>query len=71
MLTNLSDESLTDKAQIWLADTMEKKKIMFAKDIYRMGEEHGFSDFILKKAKSDLPITSKRIDNRWKWIWDV
>ena len=70
-LTNLGDASLIDKAQVWLTNLMAKNKELYASDGYRMAEEAGFNDSVLKRAKQDLPITSKRLENRWKWIWEL
>jgi len=70
-LTKLSDESAKDKAEVWLTALMAKKKELFASDVYRMAEETGFSDSVLKKAKVDLPITSVQTDKRWKWVWEL
>ena len=70
-LSNPGEASLMDKSQIWLTNLMAKNKEMYASDIYRMAEENGFSDSVLKKAKQDLPISSKRIENRWKWVWEL
>ena len=70
-LANLGEASLIDKAQIWLTNLMAKNKEIYASDGYRMAEEAGFSDSALKRAKQDLPITSKKIENRWRWIWEL
>ena len=70
-LTDPGEASLIDKAQIWLTNLMAKNKELYASDGYRMAEEAGFNDSVLKRAKKDLPITSKRLENRWKWIWDL
>jgi len=70
-LTNLKEASLIDKAQIWLTNLMAKNKEIYASDGYRMAEEAGFSDSVLKRAKQDLPIASKKIEDRWKWTWEL
>ena len=70
-LIELSDPSLTDKCLKWLIDLMAKEKELYASDVYRLAETKGFSDGILKKAKKELPITSFKHENRWKWLWEL
>jgi len=70
-LTQLTDQSLTNKCQIWLTNLLAKNKELYASDVYRMAEEEGYSDSLLKKVRHSLPITSKRIENRWKWFWEL
>ena len=54
-----------------MTNLMAKNKEMYASDVYRMAEEKGFSDSLLKKAKKDLPITSKQVEKRWIWFWEL
>jgi bifunctional DNA primase/polymerase-like protein/AAA domain-containing protein len=70
-LTKLTDQSLTDKAQLWLTKLMSKNKEMYASDIYRLAEKQGYSDGILKRAKKELPVGSKKDGKGWKWCWQI
>jgi len=70
-LTQLTDQSLTNKCQLWLTELMSKKKQIPAKELYDLGEDKQFSSSLIKKVKRDLPITVDRIENRWWWVWAI
>jgi hypothetical protein len=70
-LTQLTDQSLTNKCQVWLTDLMSNEKELFASDVYRLAESQGYSDGVLKKAKKELPILTQKVEQRWKWLWDL
>lgn len=66
----LSDNTMTDKAELFLADLFSKNSEMFARNVYSMGEAEGFSDGVLKRAKKNLGcIKVDRVDSTGPWIW--
>ena len=68
-----SDESMRDKAEEFLINLFSQHNSKRATEVYRMGEDEGFSGSLLKKVKKDLGIESIR-DNRdspWKWVWPI
>ncbi len=66
----VSDKTLTDHAEVFLAKLFSKNTEMFAKDVYALGEEKGFTAFVLKTAKKNLGITVDRLEkNQGPWIW--
>ncbi len=70
-LEQLSDQSLTDRCQLWLTDILSEEKVMYSADVYRLAKAEGFSDGIVKKAKKDLPIKSEQFEKKWRMIWDI
>lgn len=67
----LNEQSMKEKCELWLTELMPSKIEMWASEVYRLAEIEGFNDSTLKKAKDNLPITSKKIEKRWKWVWDL
>jgi hypothetical protein len=66
----LSDNTMTGKGEIFLADLFSKNSEMFVRDVYNMGEAEGLSPGVLKKAKKNLGcIKVSRVDNTGPWIW--
>jgi hypothetical protein len=70
-LKTLDDESMTGKCETWLSELMPGKREIWASEIYRLAEIQGFTGGIVKKAKKGLPITSKQVDKRWMWVWNL
>jgi hypothetical protein len=68
-LTQLTDQSTTNKCQLWLTDLMSERKKILATKLYELGEDKNFSSSLIKKVKKELPITVDRIENRWWWFW--
>ena len=68
-----SDETLKGKAEEWLINLFAQNSCMRATDVYRMGEEEGFSGSLLKIVKKDLGIQSHRDGEKsaWKWSWSI
>ena len=67
-----SDETLKDKAEEWLISLFSQGGAIRASDVYRMGEEEGFSGSLLKVVKKDLGINAIRNANGyWDWTWTL
>ena len=65
-----SDETMSAKAEIFLTRLFSKNSEMYARDVYRMAEEAGLSDGVIKKAKGNLGcITPEKLPNNGPWIW--
>jgi hypothetical protein len=66
----LSDSTMTDKAEVWLAEIFSGTEEMFAKTIYDAGEKEGFSSSVIKKAKKNLGcIEVDRVEGNGPWVW--
>ena len=67
-----SDETLKGKAEEWLINLFSQGGTMRASDVYRMGEEEGYSGSLLKIVKKDLGINAVRNANGyWDWTWTL
>lgn len=65
-----SDETMKHKAEEWLINLFSRKGNMRATEVYRMGEEEGFSGSLLKIVKKDLGIDAvKNTSGYWEWTW--
>lgn len=66
-----SDDTMKDRAEEFLISLFSEQKSMQAIEVYRMGEEQGFSGSLLKTVKKDLGIQSHRDGEQaaWKWVW--
>jgi archaellum biogenesis ATPase FlaH len=66
----VSDETMTGKAEVFLTRLFSKNSEMYARDVYRMAEEKGLSDGVIKKAKANLGcISTDRLQGNGPWIW--
>jgi len=66
----VSENTLTDQAEIFLADLFSDKAEIYAREIYSAGEPAGLSEDCLKRAKNKLGIGAKRTTTGWVWTWD-
>ncbi|MBL7203690.1 MAG: AAA family ATPase [Desulfobacteraceae bacterium] len=68
-----SDETMKDKAEEFLINLFSKNSSIRSTEVYRMGEEEGFSGSLLKMVKKELGIESTREnrDSPWKWEWPL
>ena len=68
-----SDETLKGKAEEWLINLFAQNSCMRATEVYRMGEDEGFSGSLLKIVKKDLGIQARRDGEKsaWKWVWPI
>ncbi len=54
----------------WLGGQLKTGYAIPAKTIFEKGEDLGYSQSILKQAKSSLGIISKRKEKHWTWQWE-
>lgn len=68
-----SDETQKDKAEEFLINLFTQNSSIRATEVYRMGEDEGFSGTLLKVVKKELGIKSTREnrDSPWKWVWSI
>lgn len=68
-----SDETLKGKAEEWLINLFAQNSCIRATEVYRMGEDEGFSGSLLKIVKKDLGIQAHRDGEKsaWKWVWPL
>lgn len=68
-----SDETMKDRAEEFLINLFSQNSSMRATEVYRMGEDEGFSGTLLKVVKKELGIKSTREnrDSPWKWVWPI
>lgn len=58
-----------DNALEWLQSLFDNRSEMPATEIFEQGEEKGFSERTLKRAKAEGGFISKRADNGSGWVW--
>ncbi|MFH1951891.1 MAG: AAA family ATPase [Pseudomonadota bacterium] len=66
-----SDETMKDRAEEFLINLFSNNGKIRATEVYRLGEDEGFSGSLLKIVKKELGIESTRTgkDSPWEWIW--
>ena len=58
------------EAMEWLGEVLKREGGLPAKEIFAKGEELGYSQSLLKQAKSSLGVISKRKPDCWVWEWE-
>ena len=62
--------TLLDEVIEWLGNQLKSGDEIPAKAIFEKGIDLGYSQSILKQAKAELGITSKRKERHWTWQWE-
>ena len=58
------------EAMEWIGEELKLGNEIAAKSIFEQGEKLGYSHSLLKQAKSQLGIISKRKPKGWVWLWE-
>ena len=59
-----------DEATEWIGQLLKLGHEIAAKSIFEQGEKLGYSQSLLKQAKGQLGIISKRKPKGWVWVWE-
>ena len=62
--------TLLSEVMEWLGRELKPGYEIPVKTIFAKGEDLGYSQSILKQAKAELGITSKRKEKYWTWQWE-